>query len=116
MDRTDSHLALNRAAARTLTWGFIVSAVLVISGLALTAVRGDSLHASLESLPEMIREIGDGRGAGVVGLGILAMVVTPIAATIAVIAACIRAGDRRYALITSAVLVILAISAGLSAL
>jgi uncharacterized membrane protein len=52
----------------------------------------------------------------VVGLGILTMIVTPIASTIAVITACMRVGDRRYAVITSAVLVILAISAGLSAL
>ena len=55
-------------------------------------------------------------GAGIVGIGILAMIATPIAATLAVIVACQRCGDRRYALITTGVLVILVISAGLSVL
>ena len=116
MDQINSQLAINRAAAQALRWGFIVSALLVVAGLLLTLIRGDELHASLESLPKLIDEILDGRGAGVVGLGILAMVVSPIAATITVLVACLRTGDRRYALVTAGVLVILAISAGLSAL
>ena len=116
MDQTTTQLTINRAAAQTLRWGFIVSAVLVVAGLLLTLARGDELHTSLETLPTMIDEVLDGRGAGVVGLGILAMIVTPIAATIAVIVACQRCGDRRYALIATGVLVILTISAGLSAL
>lgn len=116
MSSAPSQLAINRAAASALTWGFIASAVLVVGGLVLTLARGDELHTSLESLPTMLDEVAAGRGSGVVGLGILAMIVTPIASTIAVITACMRVGDRRYAVITSAVLVILAISAGLSAL
>jgi uncharacterized membrane protein len=116
MEQASTQLAVNRAASRVLGWGFTISAVLVVVGLALTAVRGDSLHTSLESLPDMLDELADGRGAGVVGLGILAMIVTPIVSTIAIIVACVRIGDRRYAMITSAVLVILAISAILSAL
>jgi uncharacterized membrane protein len=116
MDQPPSQLAINRAASQVLRWGFVISAVLIVAGVALTLARGDDLHTSLESLPTLIDEIGAGRGAGVVGLGILAMVVTPIASTIAVIVACFRIGDRRYAWITSGVLVILAISAGLSAL
>lgn len=116
MDQANSQIAINNAAAQALRWGFVVSAVLVVTGLALTVARGDELHTSLESLPTMLNEIADGRGSGVVGLGILAMMVAPIAATLAVIIACLRLGDRRYALITTAVLVILAISAGLSAL
>ncbi len=116
MDQATSQLAINRAAAQALRWGFIISAVLVVVGLLLTLVRGDELHTSLESLPKMIDEILDGRGAGVVGLGILAMIVTPFAATVTVLLACLQIGDRRYALITAGVLVILGISAGLSAL
>ncbi len=111
-----AQLAINRAAAQVLRWGFVLSAVLIVAGVTLTLARGDELHTSLESLPTLIDEIGAGRGAGVVGLGILAMIVTPIGSTISVIVACVRIGDRRYAWITSGVLVILAISAGLSML
>ncbi len=116
MEHANSQLAINRAAAQALRWGFIVSAVLVIAGLALTLIRDDELHTSLESLPTVLDEITDGRGAGLVGLGILAMIVTPIAATVTILLASLRDGDRRYAAITAGVLVILAISAGLSAL
>jgi uncharacterized membrane protein len=116
MAQAHSQIAINRAASRVLTGGFMVSAVLVLAGLALTAARGDSLQTSLESVPDLLDEVARGRGAGIVGLGILAMVVTPLVSTIAIIAACIRAGDRRYALITTAVLIILALSAAISAL
>ena len=111
-----SEAALNRAAATVLTWGFTVSAVLVLAGLTLTFVRGDELHTSLESIPKLLDEVAHGRGAGMVGLGILAMIATPAASTVAVILVSARTGDRRYALITTAVLVILAISAGISLL
>lgn len=116
MEQAPSQLPLNRAASTILTWGFIVSAVLVLAGLVLSAARGDALHTSLESIPDMLDEVANGRGAGIVGLGILAMVATPIVSTLAVIIACVRIGDRRYALITTAVLVILALSAAVSAL
>ncbi len=116
MDQAHSQLVANRAASSVLTWGFIVSAALVVAGLLLTLIRGDELHTSLESIPKLLEELTDGRGAGVVGLGILAMIATPIASTIAVILACVSIGDRRYALITTAVLVILAVSAAISLL
>lgn len=116
MDRAQPQPAINRAASQVLTWGFVVSAALVLIGLVLTAVRGDSLHTSLEDIPEMLDEVASARGAGIVGLGIMAMIVTPFAATVAVIIACLRAGDRRYALVTTAVLVILGVSAAISIL
>ena len=116
MDQANSQPAINRTASTMLTWGFIVSAALVVIGLLLTLARGDELHTSLEGISELLDEVANGRGAGVVGLGILAMVATPIAATIAVIVTCARIGDRRYALVTTAVLVILAVSAAISML
>ena len=116
MEQAGSQLSINRAVSTVLTWGFVVSAVLVLTGLALTVARGDSLHTSLESIPDMLDELAHGRGAGIVGLGVLAMIATPIVSTLAIVLACLRAGDRRYALITTAVLVILTISAAISAL
>lgn len=116
MEQARTQSDLSRAASTVLTWGFIISAVLVVAGLALTLARGDELHTSLESIPKLLDEVARGRGAGMVGLGILAMVATPAASTLAVILVSARAGDRRYALITTAVLVILAVSAAISLL
>jgi uncharacterized membrane protein len=109
-------LALNQPTSRVLTWGFRISGALLILGLLISAIQGEELHTSLESIPELIETLLEGDGAAIVGLGILTMMITPIASTISIIASCIRLGDRRFAMITTAVLVILFISATIAAL
>lgn len=101
--------------ARVLTWGFRMSAALLLVGLILSLVQREALHTSLDDFSTIAEEIGDGNGAGIVALAILVMIATPIASTTAVVVSCTRIGDQRYAWITGAVLVILLISALLSA-
>ena len=112
----EPQLALNGPTAQVLTWGFRISAALLLLGIALSAMQGEELHESVESIPTVIEGILDGDGAAVVALGILVMIVTPIVATLSVVISCVRIGDRRYAIITAAVLVILFLSAASSAL
>lgn len=107
--------AIAQPTARVLTWGFRLSAALLLVGLILSVIQREELHTSLEDFSTVAGEIGDGNGAGIVALAILVMIATPIASTIAVVLSCVRIGDRRYARITGAVLVILVISALLSA-
>jgi uncharacterized membrane protein len=83
--------------------------------LVLSTIQRETLYTSLEGFSTIAEEIGDGNGAGIVALAILVMIATPIASTIAVVVTCIRIGDHRYARIAGAVLVILVISALLSA-
>ncbi len=116
MDQVQPQLALTRPTAVVLVWGFRVSAALLLVGLLLTAVQGETLHTSLEGIPDLMRELLDGKGSGVVGLGILVMIATPIASATSIVLTCLRIGDRRYALITAAVLCILLVSAALAAL
>jgi uncharacterized membrane protein len=116
MDQSQPQSALNLATATVLVWGFRISAALLLLGLVLSAIQGEGLHTSLESIPDLASEIADGNGAGIVGLAILVMMATPIASTISVVISCLRIGDRRYAAITAAVLVILIVSAVISAL
>lgn len=111
----DAQLALNVPTARVLRWGFRASGALLLVGLGASIAQGEELHRSVESIPVILRQIGDGNGAGIVALGILVMIATPIASTFSVVLSCIRIGDRRYALIASAVLVILFVSALISA-
>lgn len=108
--------ALNQPTARVLGWGFRLSASLLLIGIILSAIQGEELHTSIEDVPTILGQIADGNGAGIVALSILVMIVTPIAATISVVLSCIRLGDRRYAMISSAVLVILFVSAAIAAL
>lgn len=107
--------AIAQPTARVLTWGFRISAALLLVGIILSLIQQESLHTSLEDFSTIASEIGDGNGAGVVALAILVMIATPIASTVAVVVSCVRAGDQRYARVTGAVLVILVISALLSA-
>lgn len=116
MDLAQSQFEVNRATARVLTWGFRISAALLVLGLLIAAARGESLYTSLEGLPDLFDDLVHGHGPAIVGLGILLMIATPIAATIGAIASFVRLGDRRYALITSTVLLILLISAVSAAL
>jgi uncharacterized membrane protein len=116
MDLVQSQLEINRATARILRWGFLLSAAMLVIGLIVTAIRGESLYTSLEGLPSLFDDLIHGHGPAIVGFGILVMVAAPIAATIGTMVAFIQLGDRRYALITAAVLVILLISAVSAAL
>lgn len=116
MEDVQPQLALNQPTSRVLVWGFRLSAALLLAGLVLSAIQDEELHTSLEDLPTIIDEIAAGNGASLVALGILVMIATPIASTISIVLSCLTIGDRRYAKITGAVLVILIASAAISAL
>ncbi len=114
MELQQSQAVIGTSSARVLTWGFRTSAALLLLGLVVSGLRRESLYPSLEGLGPLAGDLADGHGPAIIGLGILVMMATPIASTIAVILACVRLGDRRYALITGAVLVILLISAAMA--
>jgi uncharacterized membrane protein len=115
MDQPQGQQALNKTTASVLVWGFRVSAALLVLGLVVSAIQGEELHTSLESIPDLMGEVADGNGSGLVGLAILVMMATPIASTLSVAISSIRLGDRRYAAITAGVLGILIVSATISA-
>lgn len=116
MEPSQPQLSINTSTATVLVWGFRLSAALMLLGLVVSAIQGEELHTSLESIPELAGEVADGNGAGIVGFAILVMLATPIAFTISVVLSCLRMGDRRYAAITTAVLAILIVSAAVSAI
>lgn len=115
MEQVQPQLELNQPTSKVLTWGFRLSAALLLVGIVVSAFQGEELHESVEDIPTIVGQIADGNGAGIVALAILVMIATPIASTISVVISCIRIGDQRYARIAAAVLVILFISAVISA-
>jgi uncharacterized membrane protein len=116
MDRVQPQTDINRPASFVLNWGFRISAVLMVLGLVLSLAQDDGLHSKLEGVATIFEDIGDGDGAGFVGLSILVMIASPIVSAMAIMVSLARTGDRRYAAITAAVLVILVVSATISAL
>lgn len=105
---------LRRLAVHVLDLGFRVSVLIMAVGLALALFRQEALPSTLEQPDEIARGIVQGQPEAVIGLGIMAIILTPFASTIAIAIAFYRQGDRRYAAIGVTVLLILLGSIGLS--
>lgn len=99
-----------RAALMALRSGFAVSAVLIVIALVLAAITRESFHERTGSIGNLGTDLRHGRPTALAELGILAIILTPIATTIAIIISFLRIGDRRYAGISTLVLIVLALS------
>ncbi len=99
-----------RSAGLVLTWGFRVAAALLAAGLLLAAIQGDDLSESAEPIPDIVGNLLDGESSALVDLAIVAMVLTPVAAVIAIALGFSRIADRRYTLASFFVLAVLGIS------
>ena len=99
-----------RSAGLVLTWGFRVAATLLGGGLLLAAIQGDDLSEEAEPIPEIVDLLLDGKSSALVDLAIVAMVLTPVAAVIAIALGFYRIADRRYTIASVFVLAVLGIS------
>lgn len=119
---------MERVIAGVLLWGGILSALIVVCGLAAYVAHG-GWHAHALALQRTIRAGSSARPSGVfvslralfgalrardplavIGLGLVALLVTPVVGVAVAIPAFLRAGDRRYALIALIVLSMLVLS------
>lgn len=98
------------AALRTLRVGFAISAVLIVASLVAAAIAGEPFHERTDPIHDLATDLSHLRPTALAELGILAIVLTPIATTIAIILSFLRIGDRRYAGISTLVLIVLALS------
>lgn len=89
------------------TWGFRISLALIIIGLLVGFLRGETLPDSLGSPGHVFRELSRGRGDGIIGVGILAMILTPLVGVSALALNFFRVHDRMFGWITVAIVVIL---------
>lgn len=96
--------------------GFWVSAGLMVLGIAIALIQQEPLPETLGSPRELVRALGDGKPGGIIGLGILAMILSPFASTIVIALEFLRAGDRRYGRIALLVLAILCVAVVVSLL
>ena len=99
-----------RSAGIVLTWGFRVAAGLLAAGLLLAAIQGDDLSETAEPIPDIVGNLLDGESSALVDLAIVAMVLTPVAAVIAIALGFSRISDRRYTIASFFVLAVLGIS------
>jgi uncharacterized protein DUF1634 len=105
--------ALARWVSRTLSAGTGLAIGTVALGVGAGLVTGDP---SLRPGGSLAAQIGAGKPASIVALGLLLLTLTPIAQLLTAVAAFARQGERRYAAISATVLGLLLIGIAAAAI
>jgi len=115
MTGPDDRLApLSQAVVTCLTWGFRVGAAFLAGGLAWALYQREPLNTDADPFVEVVPTVLAGEAAGIVDLAILWLMMTPVAAVVVLLVGFLRLGERRYALLSLVVLLILGFSIGLA--
>ena len=103
---------LDRSIARLLTYGTYGSVALLAVGVVLMFVEGIApLAGGPPFQPErVVDDLIHGRPAGVMWLGLIAVVATPAARVIAALVGFLRRGERRMAIVALLILSVIALS------
>jgi len=97
----------------------VAASVAAIGGLMYLARHGTETASygvfrgepqDLRSIAGVLHDVFAGRGRGVIQLGLLLLIATPIARVALTLVAFARIGDRRYVVITTVVLALLLVS------
>ena len=104
------------AAIKVLTNGFRTGGALLVVGLVVAALKQEAINHKAESFEKVIPAVFDGKASGIIDLAILVMMITPLLTVVTVAIGFVRAGDRRYGLLSFVVLGVLCVSVTLSLL
>lgn len=95
---------LNRLISHTLRGGMIVSVGVLVAGLAIATIEGGAYPRTVLE-PGRILELAIRlRPEGLLSLGVLLLILTPVARVALSLMSFLKDGDRTYALITAIVL------------
>ena len=112
--RTERLEPVYAAARFTLTWCFRIGAALLLVGILLAVIQRQPLNHVTEEFDEVLPSVLRGDAAGVVDLAILWLMASPVFVVLVVAAGFFRLGERKYALLSLLVLVVLGISIALA--
>ncbi len=103
-------------SSRILTWGFRISATLILIGIVLALIDQQPLDSHLATPRELPDEVRSATSGSFLALGIIAMVLTPLVSSLTIAFTFFQQHDARYGRFTLMVLLILGLSISLSLL
>jgi uncharacterized membrane protein len=109
-EEIEARRELNRVVHRMLILGLVLSTAVLFVGLALSAISHHRLPTKVLEFQEIFRGLKAGSPPSFLSLGILLLIATPVLRVFGSLAEFIGKKDWRFAVITSVVLIILAIS------
>ena len=101
---------LERTVQRVLQAGVAVSFTLMLVGIVLAVVRGEALAAHVVSPGDLWAGLVALDSAAYISLGLIVLIATPFVRVAGSLVAFLRLRDRRYALVTAAVLAVMCVS------
>jgi uncharacterized membrane protein len=101
---------LNDVVHKMLLTGLTISTVLIVAGLILSGISRQPVPTSTSEFRQVLQELKSGSPAGLLNMGILILIATPIIRVFGSLAEFIYRRDWRYAAITTLVLLVLAVS------
>ncbi len=109
-EKNEAALALNRRVAKVLRVGSVISAAFIVIGLAMLLVNRSQDVGAAFSLGRLVSSISQIKPGAFLTLGILAMIVTPIARVFILVGGFYSHKDTKFVIIGSVVLGILLLS------
>ncbi|MFN8677136.1 MAG: DUF1634 domain-containing protein [Thermomicrobiales bacterium] len=116
MRRTELLSPLYDLSRSIFVWGFRIGAVLLMLGVLMAIGTGEPIGRVADPMGDIPGAVLAGKASGIIDLAILWFMATPVVTVIAVAIGFLRLGDRRYALLSLIVLIILGASIALSLL
>jgi uncharacterized membrane protein len=101
---------IERVVRRVLFAGIVISVALMAFGLALAVAAGEALPRDVVPLTDLPRLLSELQPAAFLSLGLLVLIAPPFVRVAGSVIAFAREGDRRYAMVTSVVLVVMCLS------
>ena len=101
---------LERTVQRVLQAGVVLSFALMLAGVVLALARGEQLAVHVVPLRQLAAGLAMLDSAAYVSLGLVVLIATPFVRVAGSLIAFLRLRDRRYALITAAVLLVMCVS------
>ncbi len=112
--RTERLQPLYAGTRFALTWSFRIGAALLLAGIVLAVIQRQPLNHVTTGFGEVVPSVMRGDAAGVVDLAILWLMASPVFVVVVVAGGFFRLGERKYALLSILVLIVLGVSIALA--